>query len=75
MYVHKSGGCLPFTPVKSAAVTVACMKLHNKCIMDNLPAPVMLDDDDDNGATGDLYTGQNKDKNAIQARKDIINLF
>ncbi|KAH3782192.1 hypothetical protein DPMN_160104 [Dreissena polymorpha] len=27
--LHKSAGCLPFTPEKSAEVVMACMQLHN----------------------------------------------
>ena len=51
------------------------MKLHNKCITDNIPAPVMLDDGEDDGATGDLFRGADNDNDGVQARQSLINLF
>ncbi|XP_063446531.1 putative nuclease HARBI1 [Mytilus trossulus] len=46
--LHKTGGCLPFTPDKSAIVVTAVFKLHNKCIDDKLPLPDFTDDFIDN---------------------------
>ncbi|XP_053382894.1 putative nuclease HARBI1 [Mercenaria mercenaria] len=35
--LHKTGGCLQFTPGKCANVISACMRLHNMCIDRNIP--------------------------------------
>ncbi|XP_061190830.1 putative nuclease HARBI1 [Saccostrea echinata] len=35
--LHKSGGCLPFTPTKSALVIETCCRLHNKAIEERIP--------------------------------------
>ncbi|CAC5377296.1 HARBI1 [Mytilus coruscus] len=47
--LHKTGGCLPFTPERSAIVVTAVFKLHNKCIDDKLPLPDLIDEFIDNG--------------------------
>lgn len=44
--LHKSGGCLPFTPAKCALVIETCCRLHNKAIDEKIPlqlgGPVVL---------------------------------
>ncbi|XP_061163868.1 putative nuclease HARBI1 [Saccostrea echinata] len=35
--LHKSGGCLPFTPTKCALVIETCCRLHNKAIEERIP--------------------------------------
>jgi len=39
--LHRSGGCLPFQPAKCCKVVMACMRLHNLCIDNNVPIPEM----------------------------------
>ncbi|XP_046360526.1 putative nuclease HARBI1 [Haliotis rufescens] len=42
--LHKSGGCLPFTPPKCHQVVYATCQLHNFCISLRLPAPPTQED-------------------------------
>ncbi|XP_046563455.1 putative nuclease HARBI1 [Haliotis rubra] len=45
--LHKSTGCLPFTPAKSSKIIMACFKLHNFCLSRNMPCLVDHDLDED----------------------------
>ncbi|WAQ97362.1 HARB1-like protein [Mya arenaria] len=47
--LHRSGGVLPFSPGKSCRVFLACCKLHNLCIDNNMPLPDAIVCADDQG--------------------------
>ncbi|CAG2192787.1 HARBI1 [Mytilus edulis] len=70
--LHKTGGCLPFTPDKSAIVVTAVFKLHNKCIDDKLPLPDFTDDFIDNG---DNHIRDIAPANVQTLREHIIQRF
>ncbi|CAG2203640.1 HARBI1 [Mytilus edulis] len=70
--LHKTGGCLPFTPDKSAIVVTAVFKLHNKCIDDKLPLPDFTDDFIDNG---DNHIRDIAPANVQTLREHIIQKF
>ncbi|XP_067669955.1 putative nuclease HARBI1 [Haliotis asinina] len=72
--LHKSTGCLPFSPAKSSRIIMACFKLHNFCISRHMPC--VLDDDidgdenDDNNfpVTAPQNDGQSVRRNLIKDR-------
>ena len=37
--LHKSGGALQYAPEKVAKIAAACMLLHNRCRLRNIPDP------------------------------------
>ena len=46
--LHKSGGCLMYSPRRCINIIISCLILHNICIRDNIPMPDDDDNDDDN---------------------------
>ena len=71
--LHKTGGCLPFTPEKCAVIISVAIKLHNMCISQNVPlsAPYcdmgVQDEDTDACSEGD--------RDGSQQRLRIIQMF
>jgi hypothetical protein len=49
--IHKTGGCLPFAPIKCNKIITAVFKFHKKYIAEHLPMPVWYDNTD--GANDD----------------------
>lgn len=68
--LHKTGGCLQFSPEKCAKVFVVCAKLHNLCIDDGM---ALEDIEIDNDNNNDMIV--NNEPNAMRARSSIINTF
>ncbi|WAR06381.1 hypothetical protein MAR_021750 [Mya arenaria] len=60
--LHRSGGALQYTPTKCCKIVVACVKLHNFCIENNVPFPadMMMDNDNDNAQAACQIAQQNE---------------
>ncbi|XP_052268053.1 putative nuclease HARBI1 isoform X1 [Dreissena polymorpha] len=69
--LHKSGGCLLVKPSKAAQIVSVCMRLHNLCKEMNVPAPLVLEDDDHDEQ---LFDGP-LNGNGVQTRQSVVNLF
>ena len=73
--LHKTGGCLPFTPKRSTSVVTAVLKLHNKCVDDKMPLPDVTEDlflNDDNTI---IARPENTVGNAQGIRERLIQKF
>lgn len=72
--LHKTGGCLPFTPEKSARIVSVCCKLHNVCLERNIPliGDILIDDTLIND---DVVTISQSIQTGINARATLIDLF
>jgi hypothetical protein len=57
--LHKSGGCLMFSPSKCAKVILACMCLHNICIRRRMPEPQVEVHEDGNDIDQNLELDDN----------------
>ena len=71
--LHKTGGCLPFTPGKCCQVIGACMRLHNRCIELGLPLPdvdIATADEHDNAVAA-----VQMNPTAQRLRQNLINNF
>ncbi len=72
--LHKSTGCLPFTPVKCSKIIMACFKLHNFCLSRNMPCVLDHDIDDEENddnclpVTPSQNDGQSVRRNVIRDR-------
>lgn len=71
--LHKTGGCLQFSPEKCAQVFVVCAKLHNVCIDAGIIGMALEDIENDNENNNDI--AMNHEPNAMRAREDLINTF
>ena len=70
--LHKTGGCLPFSPGKSCQVIGACMRLHNRCMELGLPLPDIEDVADEHD---DAVISIRENATAQILRKNLINNF
>ena len=70
--LHKTGGCLPFTPAKCASICVACCKLHNFC----MDSGQDVSDDDDVPEDDDYVEMQPvpADRRGMQIREAYVNM-
>ncbi|XP_052771219.1 putative nuclease HARBI1 [Mya arenaria] len=73
--LHRSGGALQYTPTKRCKIVVACVKLHNFCIENNVPFPadMMMDYDNDNAQAACQIAQQNEQGQVMRRR--IVNMF
>ncbi|XP_064120441.1 putative nuclease HARBI1 [Macrobrachium nipponense] len=44
--LHNSGGSLQYKPKKCAKIAAACMLLHNRCVQQRIPAPELLEEEE-----------------------------
>ena len=76
--LHKSGGCLTFSPKHSINILVATGVLHNQCMRSNIPLPddnatgSDNDSDDENDSDYDDDDCSSDDDDRVQ-RQDVIN--
>ena len=70
-YMHKTRGCLGFTPTKCARVFSVFTKLHKLCIA----RQVRYDGEMVEGEGDDEIWQQNNGPNAVAARNAVINSF
>ncbi|WAR10602.1 HARB1-like protein, partial [Mya arenaria] len=68
--LHRSGGVLPFSPGKSCRVFLACCKLHNLCIDNNMPLPDAIVCADDQG----IQQNQEATRPGLTTRAQYIQL-
>lgn len=70
--LHKTGGCLPFSPGKCGKIVTACMRLHNLCRERGIPLVTneVLDDDD-----GNIHPSQACDGSGQRKRQELLRLF
>jgi hypothetical protein len=61
---HKTGGCLPFAPIKCNKIITAVFKFHKKYIAEHLPMPVWYDNTD----------GANDDNNVNNQHKSYVEI-
>ena len=77
--IHKTGGCLPFAPIKCNKIITAVFKLHNKCIAEHLPMPIWDDNtdgaNDDNNVNNQHYHEVNQCVNGQNTRERLIQRF
>ena len=82
--LHKSGGCLMFSPTRCARVIVACMCLHNICIQHRLPQPEgdevqdegVQDQDVANAIDDDVPVNMNSRAEGVRVRQELTtNVF
>lgn len=71
--LHKTGGCLTFSPKRNVNIIVATGILHNKCVRRNIPLPDDSDDDDDdrdNDNDGDDDDDDNDGDDSLSGEDD-----
>ncbi|XP_052799657.1 putative nuclease HARBI1 isoform X2 [Mya arenaria] len=68
--LHRSGGVLPFSPGKSCRFFLACCKLHNLCIDNNMPLPDAIVCADDQG----IQQNQEATRPGLTTRAQYIQL-
>ena len=73
--LHKTGGCIYMNPKKYCAVIMACARLHNFCLQNQVPLPQdqEIDDNDDDGVDDNVQV--NDAQTAVNYRQQIIRLF
>lgn len=69
--MHRSGGDLPFSPTKSAAIFAACCRLHNFCIERHVFMPDIVDED---GGDDEICPDLNVTGRAVATRQHYVNL-
>lgn len=70
--LHKTGGVLYRKPALACKIVVACAKLHNLCLVQNIRLP----DNEVVAVDQDVSVANvNEDLNAAQYRQQIVNLF
>ncbi|XP_046543302.1 putative nuclease HARBI1 [Haliotis rubra] len=67
--LHKSTGCLQFSPEKCNAVIMAAFKLHNFCKDNNLPDPPMIMSETDNSTD---YSVDTDLADGVSIRRELI---
>lgn len=72
--LHKSGGCLMYSPQRCINIIISCLLLHNICIRDNVPMPDD-DDDDDGDDDNDIDIPNDVNAEGRQVRDQLVIRF
>lgn len=74
--LHKSGGCMMFSPQRDVKVIAATAVLHNICVRNRIPIQVEDDQEDhDLDMPDDDTDGQRRDVDGRMARQVIIDTY